>query len=71
MNQGNGYAAILKLVLAFVIGAGGAVAATFTTFERVADHDADLGRVERQLDRIEAKVDRLLLERRSGATALP
>lgn len=52
-------AALLKLVLAFALGVGAAVAAAYTTFETQTDHDTDILRIERTLERIEGKIDRL------------
>jgi len=60
----------LHLTLAFALGAGGAVAGTFTVFETRDNHREDILRIERQrqadrdelldtLRRIEEKVDAL------------
>ncbi len=51
-----------RLIIAFIIGVGTAVAATFTTFETQTDHDNDLVRVEDLLKEVRQDV-KVLLQR--------
>lgn len=61
MTRFNGYpAALAKLLLAFALGAGTAVAAAYNTFETATAHQHDQERTDRMLEEIRADIKILL-----------